>query len=378
LGFICPLELLNKKGGERMSEDVNEVPLNDRFQASEKLIERQRGIFSVNKDLTLTLNRLREGCIKDVNSLIGSEQLRAYKELHNEVRAKIVEIPLSFKSTSESKEKEGKYRQKLVKKGQKFIASLDVDKKRIESVLKDYVKKSSSTFDKYLHPKEEAPYVITDATKVPKQTHNPWMWKYPPYSDEWGTYWSSGTRGGRWVSHYENRYTGQIGTQSQIYIHGADDSDWAYTNALSEVWVWYKMPVAGMVEAWLYLQNIDGYYNGCEDDEWGWSNADIKQQSWPYMEVFYPQGGRRYGNLLDFHIGECDCCWSGKVAYANPGDFRYAHLFSTKSYAANQWLLIAFGIHDYNNVWVNDMSVDLAMTNRWFMHHLAIRSTGAP
>ena len=47
-----------------------------------------------------------------------------------------------------------------------------------------------------------------------------------------------------------------------MWLYGADDSDYAYTNALSEVWVWYRMPAAGMVEAWLYLQCIDGLYNG--------------------------------------------------------------------------------------------------------------------
>ncbi len=96
------------------------------------------------------------------------------------------------------------------------------------------------------------------------------------------------------------------------------------------------------------------------------------------MEVFYSLGGRRYGTLLDFHIGECAYCWSGKIANAYPGDFRHSHLYSTQSYAAGQWMLIAFGIHDYNYFWVSDMSVDISMTNRWFMHHLAIRSIGEP
>ncbi len=47
---------------------------------------------------------------------------------------------------------------------------------------------------------------------------------------------------------YENRYTGQIETRCHLWLNGADDSDYGYTNALSEVWVWYQMPAAGMVE----------------------------------------------------------------------------------------------------------------------------------
>ncbi|HEX9914767.1 MAG TPA: hypothetical protein VGB32_07600 [Candidatus Bathyarchaeia archaeon] len=357
---------------------MDEVPIKERLQAADASIERQRNIQAANRTLTTTLNQLSEGCVKDVQGLIAKTQLRAYTSRHSETMKSIADIPVKYRATTDGLRQEKEFRRGLVKRSQEYVATLGVDLKKVEGIQKDYIKRSGEALRQQLEPKEEAPYVILDPKETPKETHNPWAWMYPPYVDEWGTQWSYGTRGGRWVSHYENRYTGQIGNQNQMWLYGSDDSDYGYTNGMSEVWVWYRMPAAGMVEAWLYLQCIDSRYGGCMDDEWGWSDIDVYQRSKPYMEVFYPAGGRRYGTLLDFHMGECDCCWSGRVANAYPGDFRYSHLFSTQSYAANQWLLIAFGIHDYNYFWTNDMSCDTYMLNNWFMHHLAIRSTGAP
>ncbi len=361
-----------------MATNLDEVLLNDRLQAVNSFIERQKSINSANSGLTETLNKLSQACTKDIQNLIGTAQLRSYISKHNETLKTLAALPIKYKATNEGRQQGKELRESLVKKSQEFLATLGVDAKKVENIQKGYIKKSSDAIQQYLTPKEEAPYVVLDPNETPKMTNNPWTWAFPPYTDERGTQWSYGTRGGRWSSHNENRNTGQIGTQAHMWLYGADDSDYAYTNAMSEVCVWYKMPAAGMVEAWLYLQCIDGIYSGCMEDEWGWSDIDVYQRSNPYMQVIYPAGGRRYGTLMDFHIGECDCCWSGRVANANPGDFRYSHLFSTQSYAANQWVLISFGLHDYNYFWVNDESCDLSMLNRWLMHHLAIRSTGAP
>lgn len=356
----------------------NEIPQNDRSLAYENFIERQKRILSTHKDLSLTLNRLSAACVKDVNSLIGSAQLKSYTARRDEVRSKFREIPRTFKSTTEGKREEQDYRQKLVKKGQQFVAGLNIDKKEVEGVFKGYIKKAGTAVNQHLRPKEEAPYVITDPAMVPKQTHNPWTFKFPPYDGKWGYGYGSGTAGQPWADHYESPFTSQIRTEGGFYIQDSGDSDWAATHELSEVWVWYKMPVTGLVEAWLYLQSIDTYYLGGMDDEWGISDIDVMQWSFPYMEVFHPQGERRWGTLLDFEIGENDCSWSGHIANAYAGDFRYVHLFSKEPYVEGVWVLIAFGIDDGNFAWVNDYTCWTYMRNNWLLHHLAIRSTGAP
>ncbi len=361
-----------------MSSDVNKIPRNDRFLSFDNSIERQRNIFSVHKELTLALDQLSAACIKEVHSLVGSDKLKSYKDFSNEMRAKFIEIPRIFKSTSESKLEEQDYRRKLVAKRLRFAKDLGIDKKRVEGVFKSYIKEAGEAYGQDITPKEEVPYVITDPEKAPKKTHNPWTWKYPPYDGEWSLQYMNGQKGKYWALASQNRYTGQIGAYSRISIYGADDSDWGLTDTMSENWVWYKMPAAGIVEAWMTLKNIDCYYGGCMEDEWGISDADITQQSRPYMQAISPLGGIRYGSLLDFHIGECDCCWFGKMSNANPGELRWVQFSSPQAYASNQWILIAFGIRDNNYVWLNDESADLSMTNRWFVNELAIRSSGAP
>lgn len=356
----------------------DEIPSEDINKATESFNERLKEQISINQDLTSSLNKLRNNCITDVQSLIDERQRKTYLNRHKETREKIINIPFNYESTTEGIKKEHDDRRNLVKKEQDFINTLKVDKDKVKKTHKDYIGKSDEILNKYLEPKEKAPYVTVDHKDLPKKTDNPWRWYHPPYYDEWGTTWHSGSRGGRWATHYENRYSGQIETRSHLWLYGADDSDYGYSKGYSEIHVWYQMPAAGIIEAWLYLQNIYGNYNGCMDDEWGWSDANIYQRSKPYMKVYYPKYGIRYGTLLNFHVGECDCCWAGKVAWADPGDFRYSHLLSPHSFAAGAWVKLAFGIYDYNYFWVNDMSVNLSMTNRWFLHHLAIKLSGAP
>jgi hypothetical protein len=158
-------------------------------------------------------------------------------------------------------------------------------------------------------------------------------------------------------------------------IYGADDSDYTYTGAFSELQFWFRMPNAGMVEVWLYLQAIDTAYGGCLDDEWGFSDANIQQTSRPYLSIISPYGDTRYSTLLDYRRGEDEGCW-GRII-ATGGQYRYAHLFSLNSYAAGQWVLCGVGINDYNYVWVNDMSFNTYLTSRWFLRDVAVRSTGA-
>jgi len=353
-----------------------EIPIENQFTAADNFIERQKSIFARNKELSTTLNQLQEDCLRDIHSLIGPKKLERYSAFHGEIMGRMVELPELFTLAEERDKLEQEYRGRLLAKAREFVGSLDIDISKVKSIQKEYIARAQSAIEKVLELEEEAPYVHISPAEVPKLTSNPWTWKYPPYNGDWGTAWSSGSRGRRWVGHAENRLTGEIHCWNRMYIYGADDSDYSRTDALSEIWVWFRMPAAGMVEAWIYLQDIDTPYSGCLEDEWGWSDASIRQQSSAYLEVFNPPGARRYGSLLNYTLGECDCCWARNIT--DPGKFRYAHLYSKESYAAGQWGLMAIGIHDHNYFWVNDMSCDTRMTSRWFVHHLALRSTGAP
>jgi len=256
----------------------DEIPSEDINKAAESFNERLKEQISINQELTSSLNKLRKSCITDVQSLIDERQREAYLKRHKETREKIINIPFKYESTPEGIKKEHEDRRKLVKKEQDFIKTLKVDKDKVKKTHKDYIGKSDEILNKHLEPKEKAPYVKVDDKDLPKKTDNPWKWYHPPYYDEWGTSWHGGSRGCRWATHYENRYSGQIETRSHLWLYGADDSYYGYSKGYSEIHVWYKMPTAGIIEAWLYLQNIYGNYNGCMDDEWDCSTqVSIKE-----------------------------------------------------------------------------------------------------
>lgn len=127
------------------------------------------------------------------------------------------------------------------------------------------------------------------------------------------------------------------------------------------------------------MQSIDNRFNGCLDDEFGFSDADVQQLSRAYLQVASPGWGPlRCVTLTNYRRGESEGCWSGRICNVDPGDRKWVQLFSSDTYPAGQWVVVAVGIHDSNYFWVNDMSCDAAMSNRWFVRHIVLRSTGAP
>ena len=338
--------------------------------------KREKDIVSTHVELCETLQRLKDECKKEIRSAIGKEKLETYEKAHERAKQRYADVASSMQHTTESLKLVSQMRRQILAESKQLIGRLGIDPMKIKKIQKKYIAEARSAVERALQAREEAPYVDISPADAPTPSHNPWEWRSPPYVGQWGTQWSYGTRGWRWVSHSENRLTGAINCWSSMSIYGADDSDYTYTKAYSELQFWFNMPAAGMVEVWLYLQAVDTPYGGCLSDEWGWSDAYIQQSSRPYLWVLYPYGSARYSTLLNYQRGEYEGCWAGTIADA--GHYRYAHLFSLNTYAAEQWVKCGVGIYDYNYFWVNDMSCNTYMTNRWFLKNVAVRSTGAP
>jgi hypothetical protein len=352
-----------------------EFSLNEKHQVLVGEVERRKSFLLKNKKLTLELERIRSKCISDVNSLVGSRHLRAYSNLHDEVRSKFLEPRVSFKSESEMQREDVEKRKSLVLKGQEMTDRLGV-KDQVRVVFDDAAKKADAAFNRHLGSLGDAPFVVGDQSVVPAPDESPWLWFYPPYFSDFGEVYAYGSKGIHAATHSENRNTGRLATISYLEIKGASDSDYARTQARSEVMLEpLFVTTTGKIEAWLTLRNENASYHGRMDNEWGWSNINVKQQSHPYMSIYGRSGG--YGSLFDFQKGDCDCAWSGKIAGANPGDLRFVHLISQDAFPANLWATLSFGLQDESYAWVNDYSVQMTMTNIWYLDSVAIR-TGVP
>jgi hypothetical protein len=258
-----------------------------------------------------------------------------------------------------------------------YVSQLGIDVKKVEEIQRRYAAEASSEVARAIHATEEAPYVDIDPAAVPTPAHNPWEWRKPPYEAQGGSQWSNGTRGTRTVSHTENRVTGQLTSYSTMRISGADDSDNSNTTAYSEFRFWFRMPAAGLIEVWLYMQSIECSYSGWLGEEWGVSDASIQQHLRPYLWILNPAGSYpKFSSLLNYLRGDDPGSWSAIIAPT--GAFRYAHLFSPAVYAAGQWVLCGVGIRNDNYFWVNDMSCEDWISSDWFFQQVAVRSTGAP
>jgi hypothetical protein len=212
---------------------------------------------------------------------------------------------------------------------------------------------------------------------VPTNIYNPWTTYGPPYPGwAWSCAWGKSDE--PWYpdfARYLDAAAGQLGTYTHTHVDGADDSDYAYVDYRTAMRFWYRMPTAGMLEIWMKMQDIQTSYSGWLNDEWGWSDSACDQESYATLRMITPGPGVfRKGTILDYRRTGTTASWGGDVAA--PGVERWAHLFSADAYPAGTWCLVEVGTQEWNNFWTNDVSIHSAMTMRWFLKNVYVRSTG--
>lgn len=375
---------------------IHEVPADVSFAALDDAAMRVKQIASVNVKLSSSLRRLRDECRKEIRSAIGADRLENYDQLHETIKRRFVGIVNATRPTTESLNTASRARREILTEVKQTVSQLGIDTTRIGEIQEGYIAEAQSAVEETLRAREAAPYVEVSSDEAPSLSSNPWEWRSAPYIGQWGYEWDDGSVGGpgtdgfnliwqppappwypfeRLHSHSEDRLTGGLSCMSRMSLYGSD-GEFGYTDVYSELQFWFKMPAAGLVEVWLYLQAIDTPWGGWLADEWGFSDANIEQISRPYLWIIAPLDKPRYGTLLDYRRGEDEGQWGTVIA--GGGQYRYAHLFSLDAYSAGQWVLCGVGLHDFNYFWVDDMSLEMSATNRWFLKNVAVRSTGAP
>ncbi len=156
-------------------ENIEEkVPLEEKNKAAYMFIERQKFLFLKNRDLTASLNKLRDNCTKEIHAVIGETKLEAYLNRHKETKEEIISIPIRYKTITESIQQEHDFRKGFVKNGQDFIKSLDIELEKTKNIHKSYIKNFDAVLQRCLEPREEALYAVIDFAEASKKTHNPW------------------------------------------------------------------------------------------------------------------------------------------------------------------------------------------------------------
>lgn len=357
---------------------VDNVPDEVLTAASDDAATRDKQFASTHTELSASLRRLKEECRREIRSALGADMYGRYDKIREEARLRFAELAGETRHTTESLQRTSERRRVISKDAKQALGQLGIDMQKIEQIRKRYTAEARSAVEEAFMAREVAPYVELSPAEDPSRNANQWGSRSAPYQGMWGNSFSDGTRGDRWANHSEDHLSGEINCESALSIYGADDGDYSYANALSEMQFSFQMPAAGLVEVVATFQAIDTPYSGCLWDELGYSDANIQQLSRPYLVTpSFPSPVYRYGTFLDYRRGEHEeGCWSSTISA--PASLRWAHLYSLKSYAAGQWIYCGVGVHDYNFIGVNDMSCHTYMRSRWLLTHVSVRSTGTP
>lgn len=354
-----------------------EVPMKEQQTAARISLELRNEELKKSIAVNQEIMRISSEFQKELQSLIGRNNLKQYKATQEKSRKELREIHLKANATFEGESEIGNVRMKLIRDSKDALQKMKFDFDKVQQLRAKYGEELRKLVTESLdHPEE--PNFLVPPEAVPKEIHNPWKVYGPPYPGwAWANWWGKSDEPNYPIFYrYLNSAAGQVGTYTSIRVHGADDSDWAYVRYRTAVRFWYRLPEAGMVDLWIKMQNINTCHNGRLDDEWGVSDANCDQESHAYLQVISPRpGALRKGTILDYRRTGTDARWS-RCPYG-AGTQRWSHIYSSDAYPTNTWLLLEVGTEEWNHFWCNDVSVLSQMMMRWFLQNIYVRSSVA-
>jgi hypothetical protein len=344
---------------------------------AELVLDRQRRWLKNRTALSTEIEELQQGAESETRQLLGSAAYDDLLALRSSVAKRLEEQQVQGSATPEGRRAREELTGRVKQEMRGFFEGLGTDPDQLRQIRRKYQAQTRSAIGKATNFDAEAAPALRTPETAPDPCKSPgWVWLYPPYlwsnGGSWHTYWGTGGRVPRIppTRHSESEITGEVGCYT--YLGAEDEKVWAEIQ--SELWAWFHIPTTGLVEAWIFLQAADTPWSGFLVDEGWFTDANITQRSQAFLQVLNLQGGTHYQTLLDYHRGDDEGSWSGEVAA--PGSFVYVHLFSAEVHQAGSQLLLSFGLEDYTLLDLDDSWVNCRQTSRWFVHHVALRSTG--
>ncbi len=357
-------------------EPVEEVPEDAQRMATGVSLELEQDEWGKAQSLAGTVERLSTEYQRELHSIVGDENLEAYHDLRRRLRERVGEIASKAEPTVVGEAEIQEARLQAAEESRAFLQEIGFDMPRASELRGEFHTRFHHLIAETLGRPEEPNYLVPPEM-VPEDIHNPWVWYAPPYPGWRWIRWTYDS-GRPWTPDYWNyldHKAGQLGTYTHIHVSNASDSDYAYVRFRTGMRFWYWMPVAGMAEVWMRLQCINTPYSGYLKDEWGWSDSVCDQESRAYVQAIYPgPGAPRMSTILDYRRTGTDASWANHREPA--GQYRWAHIFSSGAYPGGSWVLLEAGTEDFNFFWSNDVSIHSAMTMRWFLKNIVVRSTG--
>ncbi len=357
-------------------DPVDEVPEETQKEAAGVSLELEQEELKQAQNLESSIKKISAEYEKELRGVVGDENLERYFEFRLPLRMQMRDAELKALPTVVGENEVEEKRLQSADKSREFLKEIDFDMARASKLRGEYQARIQKVFAEAVGRPDEAAYLVLPEN-APADIHNPWATYSPPYPGwAWACSWArSDEPYNPSFARYLNSAAGSLGTYTHTHVSGADNSDYAWVRYHTSMRFWYRMPAAGMVEVWMYMQCISSPYSGYLKDEWGWSDSVCDQESHARLRVIVPgPSAPRKSAVLDYRRTGTDATWSRSVAY--PGQYRWKHIFSMDSYPANTWVLIEIGTEEWNRFWSNDVTIHSGMTMRWFLRNVYVRSSG--
>lgn len=357
-------------------DPLKDVPLDVQEKATELYLESNHQVFQREQSLKGEVEKLNRAYQTKLHKLIGRKNLERYLKFCQNQRETMKTAVSKQKPTFSGEQELQAVCRRAKAKSRRFLQDIRFDMTRASQMRNAHKQRLSQVIERHRGKPDDSNYLVLPKN-VPENIYNPWAVYSPPYAGwAWmNSWWRTDEPDNPHFEIYLDVVTGSIGSKVHINVHGADDNDNCAALQKTGLNFWYQIPVTGLLEVWVKIQAIDTDYTGRFTDEWGWSDATCDQDSSIFLQVKSPAiSAPRYSTVLDYRRTGTTAQWVNSVAAA--GNERWAHLFSTESYAAGTWLLVEVGTQENNYFYSNDVTVRSTIKMHWFLKNVFIRSSG--
>lgn len=360
----------------------NDVPFETRQAAiEERIAAEQASVKRAGEDaknLALASQEYRDDLVK----LLGHDkyaQLRAYVHEQKRYARKFLLPP---RGPEMSKEEVDRFRGERREESLAFLNQLGIAPSKLQSL-----SQRVGTRIKQLgpsHPVRDGKRVMLQLpSDVPQEIRagktNPWTYFAPPYPG-WAWSYTGFNAGFTFIpTLYLDPGIGLVGNINHLQDTDASDNDYGHMVYNTAIRIWYQMPTAGLIEAWIEGQVASAHHRVSLHDEFGWSDSDAWQHD--YLTFNATVGGSSSAVQMSemswfSEEGNTDGYWDNE--YLTEGASYWANLVSDRSVIipAGAWVLLEVGMTNFNATFANDVTVYSTMDFRWIIKQVIVHSTG--
>lgn len=256
----------------------------------------------------------------------------------------------------------------------RFLKRSGIDAEALCRVRKDFRKTLDRAFKPGMPLYEGRPARVMLPGEIPQAVRegklNPWVEKVAPCSS-WAWWYDGFTEGFAFdPTAYADSAAAFVGNVSYLHDSDAGDFDTGNVDFESRVGWWYKMPSAGIIEAWVEMQPSECLHYLSLHNEFGVSDSFSNQYDYATFRV---RGGSYRTSSSSYHWWDGYTSGSWSIYHLTPGSSYWFHFFSAEAYAKDAWVLPEAGTMSRHRTFANDVSVYSKMDFRFFIKRMYLR-----